>query len=192
MGVPFVLSEHVELLPFSLVKAVECRHCRAHRGPNNSGPLRQMHPARPGQIQATLCTVCSDLSCCIIEFSTRATRRPAVILKIFVMASDQKMERVDTIMESQKKKPAPCSLDSVLTNRLRMKDLALICAVDSCRHLHRAAEQIHISQPSATKMLQEIEHTFGMPLFERQPRGMTPHGLGSGSGDLCHANPSPR
>ena len=27
-------------------------------------------------------------------------------------------------------------------------------------------------------MLQEIEHTFGMPLFERQPRGMTPTDLG--------------
>jgi DNA-binding transcriptional LysR family regulator len=81
-------------------------------------------------------------------------------------------------MESQKKSSVPCTLDSVLTNRLRMKDLALICAVDSCRHMHRAAEQIHISQPSATKNLQEIEHAFGMPLFERQPRGMMPTDLG--------------
>jgi DNA-binding transcriptional LysR family regulator len=81
-------------------------------------------------------------------------------------------------MESQIKNSASCTLDSVLTNRLRMKDLALLCAVDSCRHMHRAAEQIHISQPSATKILQEIEHAFGMPLFERQPRGMTPTDLG--------------
>jgi DNA-binding transcriptional LysR family regulator len=82
-------------------------------------------------------------------------------------------------MESLKTKAStPSTLDSVLTNRLRMKDLALLCAIDSCRHLHRAAEQMHISQPSATKNLQEIEHAFGMPLFERQPRGMTPTDLG--------------
>jgi DNA-binding transcriptional LysR family regulator len=97
---------------------------------------------------------------------------------MFAIASDQEMERADTIMESQKKSPTSSTLDAVLTNRLRMKDLALLCAVDSCRHLHRAAEQVHISQPSATKILQEIEHAFGMPLFERQPRGMTPTDMG--------------
>lgn len=81
-------------------------------------------------------------------------------------------------MESQKTAAAPSPLDSVLTNRLRMKDLVLLCALDSCRNLHQAAEQVHISQPSATKMLQEIEHAFGIILFERQPRGMVPTDLG--------------
>ena len=95
-----------------------------------------------------------------------------------MIASDREMERVDTIMESQKTGSTPSTLDSVLANRLRMKDLVLLCALDSCRNLHHAAEQIHMSQPSATKMLQEIEHAFGMTLFERQPRGMLPTDLG--------------
>ncbi len=82
-------------------------------------------------------------------------------------------------MES-KPKPATASLlDSVLTNRLRMKDLSLLCALDECRNLHQAASMVHVSQPSATKMLQEIERAFGIVLFMRHPRGMTPTDLGA-------------
>jgi DNA-binding transcriptional LysR family regulator len=81
-------------------------------------------------------------------------------------------------MESKAKPAAASVLDSVLTNRLRMKDLALLCALDDCRNLHQASEMVHISQPSATKMLQEIEHAFGFVLFTRHPRGMIPTDLG--------------
>jgi DNA-binding transcriptional LysR family regulator len=81
-------------------------------------------------------------------------------------------------MESQKKGSSPNTLDHVLVNRLRMKDLTLLCALDSCRNLHHAADQMHISQPSATKMLQEIENAFGVNLFERERRGTSPTDLG--------------
>lgn len=70
------------------------------------------------------------------------------------------------------------TLDSVLTNRLRMRHLALLRALEACGNLHQAAEMIHISQPSATKMLQEIERAFGFAIFDRHPRGLAPTDLG--------------
>lgn len=81
-------------------------------------------------------------------------------------------------MESQKKGAAASLLGSVLANRLRMKDLAFLSALDDCGNLHQASEMVHISQPSATKMLQEIEGAFGFSLFARHPRGMVPTDLG--------------
>ncbi|ONI93162.1 hypothetical protein A8F53_34620, partial [Burkholderia cenocepacia] len=44
--------------------------------------------------------------------------------------------------------------------------------------LHKAAEEIAISQPGATKVLREIEDILGMPLFERQPKGLVANDLG--------------
>ena len=82
-------------------------------------------------------------------------------------------------MESEKKAPNAVALDSILINRLRMKHLALLCALDASHNLHQAAETIHVSQPSATKMLQEIERAFGFALFDRHPRGITPTDLGT-------------
>jgi DNA-binding transcriptional LysR family regulator len=81
-------------------------------------------------------------------------------------------------MESENKALTAVTLDSVLINRLRMKQLALLCSLDSSHNLHQAAEMIHVSQPSATKMLQEIERAFGFEIFERHPRGITPTDLG--------------
>jgi DNA-binding transcriptional LysR family regulator len=81
-------------------------------------------------------------------------------------------------MESKTPPKTAGLLDSVLANRLRMKHLALLSALDSCRNLHKAAELIHVSQPSATKLLQETEVAFGMALFERRAPGMVPTDLG--------------
>jgi len=65
-----------------------------------------------------------------------------------------------------------------LTSRLRFKQLALLVALDDHRNLHRAAETIHLTQPSATKLLRDVEAIFGFDLFERLPRGMQPTALG--------------
>ncbi|RJF83349.1 LysR family transcriptional regulator [Azospirillum cavernae] len=65
-----------------------------------------------------------------------------------------------------------------LMNRLRLKQLALIAALGQQRNLHRAAEAVHVTQPTATKMLHDVELVFGFPLFERLPRGMQPTELG--------------
>lgn len=61
-----------------------------------------------------------------------------------------------------------------IQNRLRIKQLSLIAALDQFRSLRKVAEAMHVSQPAATKMLHEIEETLGVQLFERLPRGMRP------------------
>lgn len=59
-----------------------------------------------------------------------------------------------------------------LMNRLRMRQIALILAVDDKRTLRAAASQLGLTQPAATKMLHELEYALGQPLFERVGRGL--------------------
>jgi DNA-binding transcriptional LysR family regulator len=65
-----------------------------------------------------------------------------------------------------------------LVNRLKFKHLALLVALDDMRNLHQAAEAINVAQPSASRMLGDIEEAFGFLLFERNSRGMQPTPLG--------------
>ncbi|HEY4297966.1 MAG TPA: LysR family transcriptional regulator [Paraburkholderia sp.] len=65
-----------------------------------------------------------------------------------------------------------------LVNRLKFKHLALLVALDDARNLHQAAEAVNVAQPSASRMLGDIEEAFGFLLFERNARGMTPTPLG--------------
>jgi DNA-binding transcriptional LysR family regulator len=62
--------------------------------------------------------------------------------------------------------------------RLRLKQLRLLIALDERGSLHKAAEQISISQSGATKALHEVESLLGMPLFERQPQGLVANEMG--------------
>ncbi|MFL9933009.1 LysR family transcriptional regulator [Paraburkholderia sp. RL18-103-BIB-C] len=65
-----------------------------------------------------------------------------------------------------------------LVNRLKFKHLALLVALDDTRNLHQAAEAVNVAQPSASRMLGDIEEAFGFLLFKRNARGMTPTPLG--------------
>lgn len=65
-----------------------------------------------------------------------------------------------------------------LFNRLRYKHLHMLVALNDSENLHRASQTLNMSQPAATRMLQEIEDMFGCELFERLPRGMRPTSLG--------------
>jgi DNA-binding transcriptional LysR family regulator len=65
-----------------------------------------------------------------------------------------------------------------LLGRLRYRHLSLLVALGEHRNLHRAAEAAHIAQPSATKLVRDLEGAFGFSLFERMPRGMQPTELG--------------
>jgi DNA-binding transcriptional LysR family regulator len=58
--------------------------------------------------------------------------------------------------------------------RLSLKQLTLIAAIDDTKSLKRAAETIGMSQPRATKALQEAEGILGAKLFDRSNRGLTP------------------
>jgi DNA-binding transcriptional LysR family regulator len=65
-----------------------------------------------------------------------------------------------------------------LVSRLRLKQLRLLIALADHGSLVKAAEQVHMSQPGATKALQEIESAMGATLFVRSNRGLEPNALG--------------
>lgn len=72
--------------------------------------------------------------------------------------------------------PAPTA--TILINRLRYKHLALLVALADAHNLHQAADEINVAQPSASRMLADLEDTFGFMLFERLAKGMHPTPLG--------------
>ncbi len=61
---------------------------------------------------------------------------------------------------------------AILFNRLRMRQLGLLLAIHEHHSLRKAAEQIGLTQPAATKMLREMEEAVGLRLFDRSSRGM--------------------
>ena len=66
-----------------------------------------------------------------------------------------------------------------LLNRLRMRQVALLLAVDERRTLRAASTHLGLTQPAATKMLQELESALGQPLFERIGRGLRLNAAGA-------------
>lgn len=58
--------------------------------------------------------------------------------------------------------------------RLRIRHLELLLMLDEVRSLHKAGARMGMTQPAASKLLQEIEEMFGVLLFERSRRGITP------------------
>lgn len=59
-----------------------------------------------------------------------------------------------------------------LLNRLRMRQVALLLAIEESGTLGAAARQLGMTQPAATKMLAELEGTLGQRLFERAGRAL--------------------
>lgn len=62
--------------------------------------------------------------------------------------------------------------------RLRFRHLQFLDILGRTRNLRLAAEEIHITQPAATKTLMEIEKILEARLFDRLSRGMRPNALG--------------
>lgn len=67
---------------------------------------------------------------------------------------------------------------AALRNRLKLRQLALLAELESAGTLHKAAERLGMSQPSATRLVHELEELMGASLFERSSRGMSPTDLG--------------
>ncbi len=65
----------------------------------------------------------------------------------------------------------PDSNHAARTDRLRLRHFKLLDLVDRLGSLTAAAEVLGISQPSATKLLQELESTLRTPLVDRSTRG---------------------
>jgi DNA-binding transcriptional LysR family regulator len=68
----------------------------------------------------------------------------------------------------------PRLTDTALLMRLRTRQLLLLARLGEERHLRRAAAALGISQPAATKLLQQAEESIGVQLFTREARGMSP------------------
>ncbi|MFY9511669.1 MAG: LysR family transcriptional regulator, partial [Rubrivivax sp.] len=68
--------------------------------------------------------------------------------------------------------------DTLLLMRLRTRQLLLAAQLGEARHLGRAASALGISQPAATKLLQQMEDQLGETLFVRAARGMQPTAAG--------------
>jgi len=66
-----------------------------------------------------------------------------------------------------------------LMSRLKLRHLTLLISVGRLRSLTRAADELGISQPAATKALAEIEGIFEAPLFIRSRQGLEPTPLGA-------------
>ncbi len=60
----------------------------------------------------------------------------------------------------------------LLLNRLRMRQLSLLLAIESQGTLRGASQALGLTQPGATKMLHELEDAVGHPLFDRVGRGL--------------------
>ncbi|HEX8887151.1 MAG TPA: LysR family transcriptional regulator [Noviherbaspirillum sp.] len=68
-------------------------------------------------------------------------------------------------------------LASILS-RLHFKQLRLLIALAECGSLLRAAEQVGLTQPGASKSLRDIEAALGAELFLRTNRGLEPNDVG--------------
>ena len=66
-----------------------------------------------------------------------------------------------------------------IKSRLRMRHLRLLYVVAEEGSLRKAADRLAITQPSATKTLQEIESLFGQTLFKRTAQGLIASVLGA-------------
>ncbi|RQZ16679.1 LysR family transcriptional regulator [Burkholderia sp. Bp9031] len=75
-------------------------------------------------------------------------------------------------------RPTTVPPPSTLLVRLRFRHLQLLDVLGRTRNLRIAAEQMHITQPAATKILGDIEDMLETPLFTRLPREMRPTELG--------------
>jgi DNA-binding transcriptional LysR family regulator len=56
--------------------------------------------------------------------------------------------------------------------RIRLKDLHTLEVIAEAGSMAKASERLALSQPAISKAIADMEHTFGVPLFDRSPRGV--------------------
>lgn len=61
-----------------------------------------------------------------------------------------------------------------LLSRLRLRHLQLLALLGKEPNVARCAKAMHVSQPTASKLLREIEEVLGASLFTRNRRGLQP------------------
>jgi len=59
-----------------------------------------------------------------------------------------------------------------LSRYLTLRDLHVLMTVAKCGSMGRAAVQLAVSQPAISKAIADMEHSLGVPLLDRSPRGV--------------------
>src|SRR6266567_1182534 len=62
----------------------------------------------------------------------------------------------------------------IVGRRLRLRDLKLLDAVAQWGSIAKAAQQLNITQPAASRAIAQLEHTLGVRLLDRSTRGVEP------------------
>ena len=57
-------------------------------------------------------------------------------------------------------------------HRLKLRDLHVFCTVVQNGSMAKAAVQLGVSHPTVSEVIAGLEHTFGVPLFDRGPHGV--------------------
>jgi len=66
----------------------------------------------------------------------------------------------------------PINWENRIGRRLRLRDLHVFFTVVQWGSMAKAAGQLGISQPSVSEVIAGLEHTLGVPLLERSPKGV--------------------
>ena len=78
------------------------------------------------------------------------------------------------------------SSSPLLLNRIRMRQIQLMLAIQEFGTLHAAAQRLGMTQSAASKMLHELEAATGGTLFEREGRGLKLNLAGQAVMNTCH------
>jgi hypothetical protein len=65
----------------------------------------------------------------------------------------------------------PDPVRDALAARIKSRQMVLALSIAESNSLRQAAERLHMTQPGATRMLQDLERILKVSLFERTPRG---------------------
>ena len=62
--------------------------------------------------------------------------------------------------------------DSQISRRLRLRDLLVFSKVAEHLSMAKAAASLGVTQPTVSEVIAGLEHTYGVKLFDRSPRGV--------------------
>jgi DNA-binding transcriptional LysR family regulator len=70
------------------------------------------------------------------------------------------------------------SLHDRVSHRLKLRDLRMLLALDEWGSMAKAAAHLNLTQSGVSKAIAELEHTFGVRLYDRTPKGIEPTAYG--------------
>src|SRR5438045_3255178 len=68
--------------------------------------------------------------------------------------------------------------DERVGRRLKLRDLHILLAVVQAGSMAKASTRLAVSQPAVSKAIAEMEHTLGVPLLDRNSKGVEPTSYG--------------